>query len=60
MATGVCGTIGQRLGLRLLGDFAITALVGLDDNESGLAFFEERYAGRRNARFSSAMCATPP
>jgi FlaA1/EpsC-like NDP-sugar epimerase len=51
MVTGVCGTIGQRLALHLLGDFEIAALVGLDNNESGLAFLEERYAGRPNARF---------
>jgi FlaA1/EpsC-like NDP-sugar epimerase len=51
MVTGVCGTIGQRLALHLLGDFEIAALVGLDNNESELAFLEERHAGRPNARF---------
>jgi FlaA1/EpsC-like NDP-sugar epimerase len=51
MVTGVCGTIGQRLALHLLGDFGIAALVGLDNNESGLASLEERHTGRPNARF---------
>src|SRR5262245_59629575 len=51
MITGVCGTIGQRLALLLLDDFEIGSLVGLDNNESELAFLDERHAGRGDAHF---------
>ena len=51
MITGVCGTIGQRLALHLLDDFEIGSLVGLDNNESELAFLDERHAGRGDVHF---------
>ncbi len=51
MVTGVCGTIGQRLALHLLDHFELATLVGLDNNESELAFLEERHANKRHARF---------
>ena len=51
MVTGVCGTIGQRLASHLIEQFEVETLVGLDNNESELAFLEERHAGKRKARF---------
>lgn len=51
MVTGACGTIGQRLLSHLIEQFEIKVLVGIDNNESELAFLEERYARRGNVRF---------
>src|SRR5665213_2158066 len=51
LVTGACGTIGQQLSRQLLEQFEVEALIGLDHNESELAFLQEHYASKRNARF---------
>jgi len=51
MVTGVCGTVGKQLVRQLLENFEIASLIGIDNNESELAFLEERYGGRYNAHF---------
>lgn len=51
MVTGVCGTIGQQLARHLLEQFEVKSLLGIDHNESELAFLDERYAGRNDTRF---------
>jgi FlaA1/EpsC-like NDP-sugar epimerase len=51
MVTGVCGTIGRRLALQLLDEFDVGTLIGLDNNESELAFLQERHAAKPSARF---------
>jgi FlaA1/EpsC-like NDP-sugar epimerase len=51
MVTGVCGTIGQQLVRQLLERFDVGALTGIDHDESGLVFVQERHAQRGNARF---------
>ena len=47
LITGVCGTIGRRLSQRLLEEFEIASLVGIDNNETELAFLEEEYKDAR-------------
>ena len=51
MVTGVCGTIGQRLVSHLIEQFEIQSLAGIDNNESQLAFLEERHRHRANVQF---------
>jgi len=51
MVTGVCGTVGKQLARQLLENFEIESLTGIDNNESELAFLEERYSGRYDAHF---------
>jgi FlaA1/EpsC-like NDP-sugar epimerase len=51
MVTGVCGTVGAELARQLLENFAIASLTGIDNNESELAFLEERYSSRYDAHF---------
>jgi len=51
VVTGVCGTIGQRLATHLLQDFEVGLLVGIDNNESELAFLDERFGATGNVRF---------
>ncbi|MBT6467319.1 MAG: SDR family NAD(P)-dependent oxidoreductase, partial [Kordiimonadaceae bacterium] len=42
LITGVCGTIGREL-LRLLADFDVKHIIGIDNNESELFFVTEDY-----------------
>jgi FlaA1/EpsC-like NDP-sugar epimerase len=51
MVTGVCGTVGKQLARQLLENFEIQSLTGIDNNESELAFLEERYGARYDAHF---------
>jgi FlaA1/EpsC-like NDP-sugar epimerase len=51
MVTGVCGTVGRQLARQLLENFDIASLTGIDNNESELAFLEERYSSRYDAHF---------
>ena len=51
MVTGVCGTVGKQLARQLLENFEIASLTGIDNNESELAFLEERYSARYDAHF---------
>src|ERR1700689_5612603 len=51
MVTGVCGTGGKQLARQLLENFEIQSLTGIDNNESELAFLEERYGARYAAHF---------
>jgi NAD(P)-dependent dehydrogenase (short-subunit alcohol dehydrogenase family) len=51
MVTGVCGTVGKQLARQLLENFEIASLTGIDNNESELAFLEERYGARYDAHF---------
>jgi FlaA1/EpsC-like NDP-sugar epimerase len=51
LVTGVCGTVGKQLVHQLLANFEIESLIGIDNNESELAFLEERYSKRYNAHF---------
>lgn len=60
LITGACGTVGRQLTHRLLKDFAIGSLVGLDHNESDLAFLEEEYrTAATNVRFLLADIRDP-
>lgn len=54
MVTGVCGTVGKQLARQLMEDFEIASLVGIDNNESELAFLEERYNPRFDTHFRLA------
>jgi FlaA1/EpsC-like NDP-sugar epimerase len=51
MVTGVCGTVGKQLARQLLENFDVGPLTGIDNNESELAFLEERYGSRYDAHF---------
>src|SRR6185312_4150568 len=51
MVTGVCGTVGQQLARQLVNQFEPALVIGLDHNESELAFLHERYGGAGNVRF---------
>ena len=51
LVTGVCGTVGRRLATRLLKDCELGAFVGLDHNESELAFLEDQHRDRANCTF---------
>jgi FlaA1/EpsC-like NDP-sugar epimerase len=51
VVTGACGTVGQELISQLLTRFEPDLLVGLDNNESELAYLEEVHRARKNARF---------
>ncbi|HWX84800.1 MAG TPA: polysaccharide biosynthesis protein, partial [Xanthobacteraceae bacterium] len=51
MVTGVCGTVGKQLARQLLENFEIESLTGIDNNESELAFLEERYSARYDTHF---------
>lgn len=54
MVTGACGTVGSELTCQLLERFGVAELIGLDNNESGLFFLEQRFAKHANARFFMA------
>ncbi len=43
LVTGSCGTVGQELVRQLLEDYQVAELIGLDNNESGLFFLEQRF-----------------
>jgi FlaA1/EpsC-like NDP-sugar epimerase len=52
LVTGACGTVGRHLTRKLVNGFKCHSLVGLDHNESELAFLEEEYkASRADVRF---------
>jgi len=52
VVTGACGTVGQELVSQLLNRFEPALLIGLDNNESELAYLYELHRDRSNARFS--------
>lgn len=54
LVTGVCGTVGRHLAHRLLEKFEVGSLIGLDHNETELAFLEEEHSRRDNVRFRLA------
>jgi len=52
LVTGCCGTVGSELCKQLLtGPYRIAELVGIDNNESGLFFIEQRFLKFDNVRF---------
>jgi FlaA1/EpsC-like NDP-sugar epimerase len=51
VVTGACGTIGQELVSQLLNRFEPELVIGLDNNESELAYLHELHGGHDNARF---------
>ena len=51
VVTGACGTIGQELVAQLLNRFEPELVIGLDNNESELAYLHELHRARENARF---------
>lgn len=52
MVTGACGTIGSELiALLLGGDYSPSEVIGLDNNESGLFFLEQRFLQDKRASF---------
>ncbi|MCB2181375.1 MAG: SDR family NAD(P)-dependent oxidoreductase [Desulfobulbaceae bacterium] len=52
LITGACGTVGSQLVKTILeNDYEPQALIGLDNNESGLFFLEQRFWGDERARF---------
>jgi FlaA1/EpsC-like NDP-sugar epimerase len=60
LITGACGTVGRQLTKRLLEEFDVGSLVGLDHNESELAFLEEEYrTTRADVRFLLADIRDP-
>ena len=59
LVTGACGTVGRQLARHLLDKFEVGALVGLDHNETELAFLDEEHRTRSNARFLLADMRDP-
>lgn len=53
LVTGACGTVGSELVKQLLTDekYAPGEVLGLDNNESGLFFLDQRYLNDPRARF---------
>lgn len=51
VVTGACGTIGQELVAQLLNRFEPELVIGLDNNESELAYLHELHRAHENARF---------
>ena len=51
LVTGACGTVGSKIVRHLLEDYEIGELIGLDNNESGLFFLEQKYIKFSNAHF---------
>lgn len=52
LVTGACGTIGSELIALLLGDeYNPAEVIGLDNNESGLFFLEQRFLHDKRASF---------
>jgi FlaA1/EpsC-like NDP-sugar epimerase len=51
VVTGACGTVGQELVAQLLNRFEPELLIGLDNNESELAYLHELHRTHENARF---------
>jgi len=51
LVTGACGTIGRELVKQLLESFDVGWLIGIDHNETELAFLEEEWADLRRTRF---------
>lgn len=49
--TGCCGTVGSELVRQLLNEFNVGELVGLDNNETGLFFQQQRHKHNANAKF---------
>lgn len=45
LITGVCGTVGREL-LRILSDYDVLRIIGIDNDESGLFFVSEEYKHR--------------
>ena len=54
LITGACGTVGSELTRQLLEDHNPLEVVGIDNNESGLFFQEQKYLSHKNARFTLA------
>ena len=53
LVTGCCGTVGTELCKQLLNSsYNISELVGIDNNESGLFFIEQRFLKYDHARFT--------
>lgn len=51
LVTGACGTVGRELVRQLLEEYAVTELVGIDNNESELFFLEQRFSKFSQASF---------
>jgi FlaA1/EpsC-like NDP-sugar epimerase len=51
VVTGVCGTVGKEIVAQLLTRFEPELVIGLDNNESELAYLYELHRKHRNARF---------
>jgi FlaA1/EpsC-like NDP-sugar epimerase len=51
IVTGACGTVGQEIVAQLLTRFEPELVIGLDNNESELAYLYELHSTHRNARF---------
>ena len=51
LVTGACGTVGRELVRQLLDEYQAGELIGLDNNESELFFFEQQYQDYANANF---------
>jgi FlaA1/EpsC-like NDP-sugar epimerase len=51
VVTGACGTIGQELITQLLNRFEPELVIGLDNNESELAYLHELHRAHENSRF---------
>jgi FlaA1/EpsC-like NDP-sugar epimerase len=51
LVTGACGTVGKELVRQLLEKHQVNELIALDNNESGLFFLEQEFAGYAQASF---------
>lgn len=51
VVTGACGTVGKELVAQFLNRFEPELLIGLDHNESELAYLHELHRAHKNARF---------
>jgi FlaA1/EpsC-like NDP-sugar epimerase len=51
LVTGACGTVGHELVKQLIDQFAVTELICMDNNESGLFFLEQEFRNHDNANF---------
>lgn len=51
LVTGCCGTVGSELVKRLLQEYSVGSLIGLDNNESELFFMEQHYHKFPNTAF---------
>ena len=53
LVTGCCGTVGNELIYQLLNDnkYKPKEVIGLDNNETGIFYLDQKYINFRKARF---------